>query len=169
MKIKQPGLPPTEERNPRSRGFDRKSTIDLVRTLNREDAKVSGAVRRELPAIARAVDRIVQAFQQGGRLFYVGAGTSGRLGALDAAECPPTFGVKPEMVQAIVAGGTRALAEAVEGAEDSFEQGARDLDARSPGPKDVVVGIAAGGDDSVCAWSAGDGAGAWGVHDWSYY
>ncbi|HXJ17736.1 MAG TPA: N-acetylmuramic acid 6-phosphate etherase, partial [Candidatus Polarisedimenticolia bacterium] len=97
----------TEQRNARSRGLDRKSTLEILEALNREDARVAPAVRRELPAIARAVDAIVNAFRGGGRLFYVGAGTSGRLAVLDAAECPPTFGTPPEMVQAIIAGGTR--------------------------------------------------------------
>lgn len=117
----------------------------MLRTLNREDSLVPGAVAKELRAIARAVDRIVRAFQQGGRLFYVGAGSSGRLGALDAAENPPTFGVSSRMIQAVVAGGPRALRRSVEGAEDSAVQGARDLSARRIRRRDVVVGIAASG------------------------
>jgi N-acetylmuramic acid 6-phosphate etherase len=135
----------TEQQNPRTRGLDRKSTLEILRTLNREDSVVPGAVAKELRAIARAVDQIVHAFRQGGRLFYVGAGTSGRLGALDAAENPPTFGVSPRMIQAVVAGGTRALSRSVEGAEDSAVQGARDLSARRISRRDVVVGIAASG------------------------
>jgi len=135
----------TEQRNPRSRHIDRKSTLDILRVLNGEDALVARAVRRELPQIARAVDAIVKRFQRGGRLFYIGAGTSGRLAVLDAAECPPTFGTSPEMVQAIIAGGERALRSAVEGAEDSAANGARDLRRAGVERKDVVVGIAASG------------------------
>jgi len=135
----------TEQRNPRSRGLDRKSTREILRILNREDARVPAAVGRELRPIARAVDVIVRALQRGGRLIYVGAGTSGRLAALDAAECPPTFGVAPSVVQAVVAGGRRALARAVEGAEDSPAQGARDLAAKRITAKDVVVGLTASG------------------------
>jgi N-acetylmuramic acid 6-phosphate etherase len=135
----------TEQRNPRTRGLDRKSTREILRTLNDEDARVALAVRGELPKIARAVDAIVKSFRSGGRLFYVGAGTSGRLAVLDAAECPPTFGTPPKMVQAIIAGGSRAVRGAVEGAEDSSKNGERDL--RRAGVKrgDVVVGLAASG------------------------
>ena len=135
----------TEQRNPRTRGLDRKSTLEILRVLNAEDARVALAVRRELPKIARAVDAIVKSFRAGGRLFYVGAGTSGRLAVLDAAECPPTFGTSPKLVQAIIAGGSRAVQGAVEGAEDSAKNGARDL--RKAGVKagDVVVGLAASG------------------------
>jgi N-acetylmuramic acid 6-phosphate etherase len=135
----------TEQRNPRTRGLDRKSTVDILRVLNAEDARVALAVLHELPKIARAVDAIVKSFRAGGRLFYVGAGTSGRLAVLDAAECPPTFGTSPKMVQAIIAGGSRAVRGAVEGAEDSTKNGARDL--RKAGVKrgDVVVGLAASG------------------------
>jgi N-acetylmuramic acid 6-phosphate etherase len=135
----------TEQRNPRSRGLDRKSTLEILRALNREDARVAAAVRRELPKIARAVDAIVKALGSGGRLFYIGAGTSGRLAVLDAAECPPTFGTPPRMVQAIIAGGARALRHASEGAEDSAADGARDLRRAGLTAKDVVVGIAASG------------------------
>lgn len=135
----------TEQRNPRSRGLDRKSTLEILRALNREDARVAPAVRRELPKIARAVDAIAKAFQGGGRLFYVGAGTSGRLAVLDAAECPPTFGTPPAMVQAIIAGGPRALRRASEGAEDSAADGARDLRRARVGRCDVVVGLSASG------------------------
>ena len=135
----------TEQRNSRTRGLDRKSTLEILRVLNGEDARVALAVRRELPKIARAVDAIVKSFRSGGRLFYVGAGTSGRLAVLDAAECPPTFGTSPKMVQAMIAGGSRAVTGAVEGAEDSATNGARDL--RKAGVKrgDVVVGLAASG------------------------
>jgi N-acetylmuramic acid 6-phosphate etherase len=135
----------TEQRNPRSRGLGEKSSLEIVRILNREDARVAEAVQRELPKIARAVDAIVKAFRDGGRLIYVGAGTSGRLAVLDAAECPPTFGTSPKMVQAIIAGGTKALTHAVEGAEDSAAQGARDLARAKVSRHDVVVGIAASG------------------------
>jgi N-acetylmuramic acid 6-phosphate etherase len=135
----------TEQRNPRSRGLDKKSTIEVLRLLNREDARVAAAVRRELPKIAQADDAIVKAFGAGGRLFYVGAGTSGRLAVLDAAECPPTFGTKPRMVQAIMAGGGKALRRSVEGAEDSAAAGARDLSSAGLSKRDVMVGIAASG------------------------
>lgn len=135
----------TERRNPRTRGLDRMSTLEIVRTLNREDARVALAVRRELPAIARAVDAIVQAFRHGGRLIYVGAGTSGRLAVLDASECPPTFGVSPKMIRALIAGGERAIRHAVEGAEDSTANGARDIATANVTRFDAVVGIAASG------------------------
>jgi len=135
----------TERRNPKSRGLDRKSTLEILRVLNREDARVAPAVRRELPKIARAVDAIVKSLRRGGRLFYVGAGTSGRIALLDAAECPPTFGTPPTMVQAIIAGGARALWHSAEGAEDSAAQGARDLARAGVSRRDVVVGIAASG------------------------
>lgn len=135
----------TERRNPRSGGLDRKSTFEILRILNREDALVALAVRRALPNIARAVDAIVKGFRKGGRLIYVGAGTSGRLAVLDAAECPPTFGTDSKMVQAIIAGGVRALRHSVEDAEDSESNGARDLKRVNPSRRDVVVGIAASG------------------------
>ena len=135
----------TEQRNPRTRGLDRKSTIEILRTINREDAQVALAVRRVMPQIGRAVDAIVTAFESGGRLIYVGAGTSGRLAVLDASECPPTFGTPPKMVQAVIAGGDRALRYAVEGAEDSARGGARDLRRVGVTRNDVVVGIAASG------------------------
>jgi N-acetylmuramic acid 6-phosphate etherase len=135
----------TEQRNPRSRGLDRKSTLEILRVLNREDARVAIAVRRELPKISRAVDAIVKGFRNGGRLFYVGAGTSGRLAVLDAAEWPPTFGTPPKMVQAIIAGGARAVRGPVEGAEDSAKNGARDLLKAGVKRGDAVVGLAASG------------------------
>ncbi len=135
----------TEQRNPRSRGLDRKSTLDILRILNREDAQVALAVRRELPKIARVVDAIVKAFQNGGRLFYVGAGTSGRLAILDATECPPTFGTPPRMVQAVIAGGVPALRGAVEDAEDSAANGKRDLRRARISRRDVIVGLSASG------------------------
>jgi N-acetylmuramic acid 6-phosphate etherase len=135
----------TEQRNPRTRGIDAKSTIEILRAIHREDTSVAKAVSGALPAIARAVEAIAHALQRGGRLLYVGAGTSGRLAALDAAEIPPTFGTPPRMVQAVVAGGRRALTHAVEGAEDNRKQGAKDLAARGLNAKDAVVGIAASG------------------------
>jgi N-acetylmuramic acid 6-phosphate etherase len=135
----------TEQRNARSRGLDRKSTLDILRALSREDATVALAVRRELPRIALAVDAIAKSLRRGGTLFYIGAGTSGRLAVLDAAECPPTFGTPPGIVRAIIAGGERALRHAVEGAEDSAANGARDLRRAEVSRGDVVVGIAASG------------------------
>jgi N-acetylmuramic acid 6-phosphate etherase len=135
----------TERRNPRTRGLDTKSTLEILRAIQREDATVAKAVARAIPAIARAVDAIAHALQRGGRLFYVGAGTSGRLAALDAAEIPPTFGTPAHMVQAVIAGGRRALTRAVEGAEESRGQGARDLAARGLNHSDVVIGITASG------------------------
>jgi N-acetylmuramic acid 6-phosphate etherase len=135
----------TEQRNPRTHRIDKKSALGIVRAIHREDAKVAKAVARALPSIARAVDAIAQALQQGGRLFYVGAGTSGRLAALDAAELPPTFGTHSRMVQAVIAGGRRALTHAVEGAEDNRAQGARDLAAHKLSACDVVAGITASG------------------------
>src|ERR1700676_3692808 len=135
----------TEQRNPRTRGLDTKSTLGILRAIHREDATVAQAVARAIPAIAQAVDAIVQAMRRGGRLFYVGAGTSGRLAALDAAEIPPTFGTPARMVQAVIAGGRRALTHAVEGAEDNRARGARDLAARGLNHNDVVVGITASG------------------------
>ncbi len=117
----------------------------IVRLMNREDRQVAKAVAREIPAIARAVDAIVQSLQQGGRLFYVGAGSSGRMGVLDAAECAPTFGTSRSVVQALIAGGRRAVTNAVEGAEDATRNGERDLRVRKLTRKDVVVGIAASG------------------------
>jgi N-acetylmuramic acid 6-phosphate etherase len=135
----------TERRNPRSRGLDQLSTRELVRAIQREDATVARAVGREFPAILRAVEAIVRSLRGGGRMIYVGAGTSGRLAALDAAECPPTFGVPAWQVQAILAGGRRAFTGAVEGAEDSAAHGARDLAARQVSRRDAVVGLTASG------------------------
>jgi N-acetylmuramic acid 6-phosphate etherase len=117
----------------------------MLRIINAEDQKVAAAVAAEVPAIARAVDTIVSAMQQGGRLFYIGAGTSGRLGVLDASECPPTFSVPAELVQGIIAGGESALSRATETTEDDPAIGARDLTGRGFGPRDVLVGIAASG------------------------
>ncbi|MGO8703415.1 MAG: N-acetylmuramic acid 6-phosphate etherase [Candidatus Brocadiia bacterium] len=135
----------TEKRNVRSRRIDLRSTLEIVDIINREDMQVAPAVARERKRIAAAADLIVKSFRRGGRLFYVGAGTSGRLGVLDASECPPTYGTKPFMVQGIIAGGARSLRRAVEGAEDDAEAGARALDRRRLKPRDVVVGISACG------------------------
>lgn len=126
-------------------GIDLMSSLDLVSAINAEDQLVAEAVRKTLPHIARAVDAIVEAFNTGGRLIYIGAGTSGRLGVLDASECPPTFGVPPGMVVGIIAGGLDALVNASEGAEDRPEAGQSDLRARSLTAGDVVVGIAVSG------------------------
>src|SRR5215471_19679169 len=107
----------TEERNPASKNLDRMSALEIVRLMNREDEKVARAVRRVVPAIARAVDEIVERMKEGGRLIYVGAGSSGRIGVLDASECPPTFGTPPGLVRALMAGGEKAVTQPVEGAE----------------------------------------------------
>jgi N-acetylmuramic acid 6-phosphate etherase len=135
----------TEQRNAASRRLDRMSALEIVRLMNREDRQVAEAVGRELGAIARAVEAIVAGTRKGGRLIYVGAGSSGRMGVLDAAECPPTFGVSAKVVRALIAGGQRAITRAVEGAEDSARNGERDLRAIRMTRKDVVVGIAASG------------------------
>jgi N-acetylmuramic acid 6-phosphate etherase len=135
----------TEQRNPASDGIDARSTLDVVRIINDEDRKVAESVAEELPHIARAVDAIVERFQRGGRLFYIGAGTSGRLGVLDASECKPTYNVPFDMVQGIIAGGERALTHATEASEDDPAAGARDLLDRGFGPGDALVGIAASG------------------------
>jgi N-acetylmuramic acid 6-phosphate etherase len=135
----------TERRNPASKNLDRLSAEAIVRLMNREDGKIAAAVAREIPSIARAVVAIVNSIQRGGRLFYVGAGSSGRLGVLDAAECAPTFGTSRKLVQALIAGGRRAVTNAVEGAEDSVRNGKLDLRAKNLSTKDVVVGIAASG------------------------
>ncbi len=135
----------TEQQNPNSRGLDRKSTREILRVMNREDRRVPLAVGRELPKIARAVDAIVRALATGGRLLYVGAGTSGRLAVLDASEIPPTFGTDRKLVEAVIAGGPRAVRFAAEGAEDSARNGARDLVRAGVSRRDAVVGIAASG------------------------
>ncbi len=135
----------SEGRNPASVNIDLMSTADLLQLMNAEDRHVPEAVARELPQIARAVDAVVDAFNRGGRLVYIGAGTSGRLGVLDASECPPTFGVPPGKVVGIIAGGAHALLNAVEGAEDNAGQGTADLRAIELSARDVVVGIAVSG------------------------
>ena len=135
----------TEARNPRSEHLDALSTLELVAVMNDEDRRVADAVQHELPRIAAAVDGIAARMHKGGRLVYCGAGTSGRLGVLDAAECPPTFSADPRQVVGLIAGGPSAFLKAVEGAEDDEALGAADLRALALGPKDVVVGIAASG------------------------
>ena len=135
----------TEARNPASEHLDELSTLEMLTVINDEDAKVAAAVRAELPQIARAVDEIAARFERGGRLFYIGAGTSGRLGVLDASECPPTFSVSAELVQGLIAGGDRALRLSSEHSEDSREEGAGDLRAAGFVKGDTLVGIAASG------------------------
>ncbi len=135
----------TEASNPRSSELDAMSTLDVVTAMNDEDRHVADAVRAALPSIAEAVDAIAQRMHKGGRLIYVGAGTSGRLGVLDAVECPPTFSAKPGMVCGLIAGGDQAFMNAVEGAEDDPQLAAGDLTTMALGPKDCVVGIAASG------------------------
>ncbi len=143
----------TEMRNPATEHLDELSTVEMLTVINDEDARVAAAVRTELPAIARAVDAIAERFRRGGRLFYLGAGTSGRLGVLDASECPPTFSVDAGLVQGLIAGGDRALRLSSEHSEDSAEEGARDLEASGFGQGDIgaastpdtLVGIAASG------------------------
>jgi len=135
----------TERSNIRSANLDTKSALQIARLINAEDAKVAPAVKHALPQIAKAIDIIAKGLKRGGRLIYVGAGTSGRIAALDAAECPPTFHTRPETVQYVMAGGSAALGAAVEASEDSRDIGARDMASRKPGKNDVVVGIAASG------------------------
>jgi N-acetylmuramic acid 6-phosphate etherase len=138
-------LPSTEMSNRRSANIDCLSTLQIVKLINSEDMLIAPAVGKQSSKIAAAVDIIVERFKNGGRLFYVGAGTSGRLGILDASECPPTFGVSPRLVQGIIAGGKQALVRAVEGAEDKANDGAEAIDKRKISARDAVVGIAACG------------------------
>src|SRR3989442_3254896 len=133
----------TEHRNPRTERIDVASPLEIVDLINSEDATVAAAVQREREAVARAIELAVAAFQGGGRLVYVGAGTSGRLGVLDASECPPTFGSDPEQVQGIIAGGYEALVRPVEGAEDNEKAGEQAILEKQVGPKDTVIGLAA--------------------------
>lgn len=135
----------TEKPNVASTNLDRKSALQIARIINAEDAKVARAIKRALPQIAQAIDLIAAALSQGGRLIYVGTGTSGRIAALDAAECPPTFDTDPKLVQFIIAGGPRALGSAVEADEDSRKLGRREIAKRKPRKHDVVVGVAASG------------------------
>lgn len=136
---------PTEARNPASTNLDQLSTLEMLRVINAEDAKVAAAVEAALPQIAAAVDAIAARFERGGRLFYLGAGTSGRLGVLDASECPPTFAVPPTLFVGLIAGGDSALRTSSEGSEDSAEEGARDLAQHHLTANDTVIGIAASG------------------------
>ena len=145
MPIPAESIPLTEQENPRTEKITSLSTEDVVRLMNDEDARVAEAVREVIPDVAQAVDRIADRIQNGGRLFYIGTGTSGRLGVLDASECPPTFGVSPEMVQAVIAGGYDACYRAVEASEDDAAAGARDLEQRGLTDADALVGIAASG------------------------
>jgi N-acetylmuramic acid 6-phosphate etherase len=135
----------TEQRNPCSREIDRLSPLEIADLINSEDRMVAQAVGEEREAIARAMEFVVQAFRAGGRLIYVGAGTSGRLGVLDAAEIPPTYGTDPDMVQGVIAGGPAALMRAQEGAEDRSEDGAAAIEKKRVGPRDFVLGIATSG------------------------
>ncbi|MDR3747790.1 MAG: N-acetylmuramic acid 6-phosphate etherase [Acidobacteriota bacterium] len=135
----------TERRNPATDLLDTWPSIEMARAINAEDARIAGAVKKALPQIARAIDAIAAALSDGGRLIYVGTGTSGRLAALDAAECPPTFNTDPKMVQYVIAGGVKALGRAVEANEDSRQAGRADLAKRKPTNHDVVVGITASG------------------------
>jgi N-acetylmuramic acid 6-phosphate etherase len=137
--------PVTEQANPRTREIDRRSTLDILTLINNEDRTVAAAVTVVLPQVAAAVDCIVARLAGGGRLFYVGTGTSGRLGVLDASECPPTYGVSPDLVRGIIAGGDQALVKSVEAAEDDPVQAARDLESAGLAAGDVVVGISASG------------------------
>ncbi len=133
----------TEASNPASEDIDDKDTLEILEIINKEDHTVPGVVEKEIPYIAEAVDMLTRTFKKGGRLFYIGAGTSGRLGVLDAAECPPTFGSDPQMIQGIIAGGEKALIRAQEGYEDKAELGAKDLMDRGFSKNDVACGIAA--------------------------
>ena len=138
-------LPITEQRNPKSMQLNQMSALEIVQLMNQEERHVQEAVASQLPVIVQVIERITQAFSQGGRLFYFGAGTSGRLGVLDASECPPTFGVSPEQVQGVIAGGDLALRSAVESAEDDPEQGRANVRSSNINAADIVVGLAASG------------------------
>ena len=135
----------TEQRNPRTERIDVASPLEIVDLINAEDASVPGAVRAVRQDLARAIDLAVEAFRRGGRLIYVGAGTSGRLGVLDASECPPTFGTPPDLVVGVIAGGYQALVKSLEGAEDDVNAGAQAIENAGAGSKDFVLGIAASG------------------------
>jgi N-acetylmuramic acid 6-phosphate etherase len=146
MKAETPeSLPVTEQENPNTWNLSSLASLEIVQKMNQEDALVAAAVAKELPQIAHAVDEILSRLKNSGRLFYIGTGTSGRLGVLDAAECPPTFGVSPELIQAIIAGGYEACYRAVEASEDDIAAGRTDLEARGFTAADVLVGIAASG------------------------
>ena len=143
--VRSAKLSPTERRNPRSRNLDRLPVAAAVRLMLAEETRVPRVLLKHTAEISRAVEMVARSFRHGGRLFYVGAGTSGRLGVLDASECPPTFRTPPEMVQGIIAGGDQALRRSVEGAEDDADAAAKEINARRIGRHDVVVGIAASG------------------------
>ena len=142
-KIRETGGLLTEKINPNTVDIDTKSTADIVETIINEDAVINGAISAEKDSISAAVEIITESLSAGGRLFFVGAGTSGRLGVIEAAECPPTFGTDPEMVQAVIAGGKEAITSSIEGAEDSREDSVNELKSRSVSSSDIVVGIAA--------------------------
>lgn len=135
----------TESRNLNTSNIDKVSTLEMVKIINNEDKKVAEAVEKEIPKIAQAIDYVVERIKEGGRLIYIGAGTSGRLGILDASECPPTYGVSEELIQGIIAGGHEAIFRAKEGAEDSKELAIEDLKLKKLSSNDIVVGIAASG------------------------
>jgi N-acetylmuramic acid 6-phosphate etherase len=135
----------TEGQNEASQGFDTKSALDIARIINHEDAKIAGAVKKAIPEIAAVIDQVARCLRDGGRLIYIGAGSSGRIAALDASECPPTYSTTPGQVQYIMAGGPKALASAVEVNEDSEELGQRDIARRRPTRKDIVIGVSASG------------------------
>lgn len=145
MSSHDPALLITEQENPRTKNFSDFSALEIVRVMNEEDAVVAATVAAVVPEISRTIERIVERLRNGGRLFYIGTGTSGRLGVLDAAECPPTFGVSPDLVQAVIAGGYEACYRAVEASEDDAAAGAHDLQARGFTANDALVGIAASG------------------------
>src|SRR5437667_314844 len=145
MTLKSAYVPVTEEENPRTSNLSSLSSLEIIALMNDEDALVATAVRAVLPDIAKAIDQIVERLRNSGRLFYIGTGTSGRLGVLDASECPPTFGVSADLVQAIIGGGYEACYRAVEASEDDGEAGARDLEQRGFMQADALVGIAASG------------------------
>lgn len=146
MKAENPvALPITEEENPKSANLSSLGAVEIVRLMNEEDALVPAAIKQVVPEIERAVEAISARLKTGGRLFYIGTGTSGRLGVLDASECPPTFGVSPDLVQAIIAGGYEACYRAVEASEDDAQAGVADLTARNFNGADALVGIAASG------------------------
>jgi N-acetylmuramic acid 6-phosphate etherase len=138
-------LPITEQDNPNSANIDKLSTLEAIRVINAEDQKVAKAVDNSLPEIAVVIDNVVERMRGGGRLFYIGAGTSGRLGVLDASEIPPTFGVSYDLIQGVIAGGYDALYKAAEASEDDIDKGAKDLKIRGLTPKDAVIGLAASG------------------------
>ncbi|HEX7057051.1 MAG TPA: N-acetylmuramic acid 6-phosphate etherase [Bacilli bacterium] len=135
----------TEQLNTKTLNIDQLSTLEILQLINKEDEKVALAVRDAIPQIVLAVEKVAEQFRKGGRLFYFGAGTSGRIGILDASECPPTFGTDPKLVQGIIAGGQRAITDSIEGAEDNDQMGEQDAANLHIGPSDVVVGIAASG------------------------